>query len=389
MKVLSILLLSSAWFSTAFVPLRVAHVSRPGVATKVAVLHAHESPSRKSNTALGVGGEGTETPETPLRRFRRRKSTLLHKKKFIATSYLFALWYVFSIAYNIFSKNALNLAPSLAWTTATLQMSLGLAFVFPLWKSGVRQQPELVRSDLVRLLPVAILHSLVHIGGVVSMGAGAVSFTYIVKASEPAVSASLAALTGTILPTSVYLTLFPVMAGVAIASVSELSFTWKSFNYAMLSNLASAGRGIVGKKTLDQSWGKSMSASNIYAILTMMATCFLIPLALLMEGSVLSSTFQALRASNQLSSYLGQTFLASLAYYLYNEVSFLCLDNVSAVSHALGNTLKRVFIILSSMLVFGNRMTLRGALGSTLAVGGVLLYSMEKTRHSKKAKKKT
>jgi solute carrier family 35 protein E1 len=387
MKGLSILLLSSAWFSTAFVPSRVAHVSHPCLAPKVNGLHAHESP-RKSNK-LGVGGADTETPETPLKRFRRRKSELLHKKKKIATGYLFALWYVFSVAYNIFSKNALNMAPSLAWTTATLQMSLGLAFVFPLWKSGVRQQPELERSDLVRLLPVAILHSLVHIGGVVSMGAGAVSFTYIVKASEPAISASLAALTGTILPTSVYLTLFPVMAGVAIASVSELSFTWKSFNYAMLSNLASAGRGIVGKKTLNQNWGKSMTASNIYAVLTMMATCFLIPVALLMEGSVISSTFQSLRVSNQLSSYLGQTFLASLTYYLYNEVSFLCLDNVSAVSHALGNTLKRVFIIISSMLVFGNRMTLQGAFGSTLAVGGVLLYSMEKTRHAKKAKKNT
>jgi solute carrier family 35 protein E1 len=237
---------------------------------------------------------------------------------------------------------------------------------------------------LTRLLPVALLHSLVHIGGVVSMGAGAVSFTYIVKASEPAVSAILAAFGGTILPATVYLSLLPVMGGVAIASVSELTFTWKSFNYAMLSNLASAGRGIVGKKAIDKRLGQSMTASNLYAVLTMMATCFLIPLALLMEGSVMGTSFRALRASNQLGLYFGQNFLASMFYYLYNEVAFLCLDNVSPVSHALGNTLKRVFIIISSMLVFGNRMTLRGAFGSVLAVGGVFLYSMEKTRHSKK-----
>ena len=155
----------------------------------------------------------------------------------------------------------------------------------------------------------------------------------------------------------------------------------------MLSNLASAGRGIVGKKTINKRLGQSMTASNLYAVLTIIATFFLIPVALIMEGSVLKATFEGLKATNQLFSYGLQTFLASLCYYLYNEVSFLCLDNVSPVSHALGNTLKRVFIIVSSMLVFGNRMTLRGAFGSVLAVGGVFLYSMEKTRQAKIAKK--
>eukprot|EP00980_Cylindrotheca_fusiformis_P016951 scaffold5159_cov112-Cylindrotheca_fusiformis.AAC.5 len=304
----------------------------------------------------------------------------------INTGYLFAMWYVFSVAYNIFSKASLNIAPELAWTTATLQMFLGLSYVLPLWQSGLRTKPSLTSSEIVRLLPVAILHSLVHIGGVVSMGAGAVSFTYIVKASEPAVSATMSALTGTVLPLSVYFTLLPVMAGVAIASVSELTFTWKSFNYAMLSNLASAGRGIVGKKAIDKRLGQSMTANNLYAVLTIMATFFLVPVALVMEGSVLRSTFESLKAANKLGSYLGQTCLASIFYYLYNEVAFLCLDNVSPISHALGNTLKRVFIIISSMVVFGNRMTLRGCFGSVLAVGGVFIYSVEKSRQSKIAK---
>ena len=50
-------------------------------------------------------------PETALRRMRRRKVAILHKKKFYNTSYLFALWYIFSVAYNILNKSALNMAP--------------------------------------------------------------------------------------------------------------------------------------------------------------------------------------------------------------------------------------------------------------------------------------
>mmetsp|Transcript_7155 Transcript_7155/g.14124 ORF Transcript_7155/g.14124 Transcript_7155/m.14124 type:complete len:398 (+) Transcript_7155:70-1263(+) len=342
------------------------------------------SPSSQLNNDMGDGV--IRIPETALHRMRRRKAKILHKKKLYNTSYLFALWYVFSVAYNIFSKNALNMAPSLPWTTATMQMSLGLSYVLPLWGSGVRDQPTLSRSDLLRLLPVSILHALVHIGGVVSMGAGAVSFTYIVKASEPAVSAVLAALTGSVLPFRVLATLIPVMGGVALASVSELTFSWKAFNYAMLSNLASAGRGIVGKKTIGKRLGQKMSAANLYAVLTIIATCFLIPVALLMEGTVLRPSLRALATSHQLSSYVLQTFLASLFYYLYNEVAFLCLDKVSPVSHALGNTVKRVFIIISSMIIFGNRMNLRGALGSAMAIAGVFWYSVEKSRHTKRVK---
>jgi solute carrier family 35, member E1 len=323
--------------------------------------------------------------ETSLQRMRRRKINILEKRKQKNTSYLFAVWYILSIGFNIYSKRALNLAPNLAWTTCCMQMALGLGYVLPLWSLGFRDRPKLSVPEIGRLVPVAVLHSLVHIGGVISMGAGAVSFTYIVKASEPAVSCLLSAVfTGALLPLSVYLTLLPVMGGVALASVSELTFTWKSFNYAMLSNIASASRGIVGKRAINKRLGKSMTPSNLYAVLTIMATGLLMPLAWMIEGSVWKSGFESLATSGTMAGYCINTVLSSFCYYGYNEVSFMALDNVSPVSHAIGNTLKRVFIILSSMLVFGNKMDVRGITGSTLAVGGVLLYSLEKQRHAKR-----
>lgn len=126
------------------------------------------------------------------------------------------------VVYNLFAKRVLNLAPDLAWTTAWFQMTGGLSYVLPLWWMNARPTPSLSGKDQRRLLPVAFLHSLVHIGGVVSMGAGAVSFTYIVKASEPAVSAALAALTGSFLYWTVYLALFPVIAGVAMVRTQHV-----------------------------------------------------------------------------------------------------------------------------------------------------------------------
>merc|ERR1711871_819930 len=88
---------------------------------------------------------------------------------------------------------------------------------------------------------VAAGHLGTHIGAVISLGAGAVSFTHIVKASEPVVSAVLMAIMmNKYFAWQVYASLIPIVGGVAIASASELSFTWLGFIAAMLSNVSSA-----------------------------------------------------------------------------------------------------------------------------------------------------
>jgi solute carrier family 35 protein E1 len=102
-----------------------------------------------------------------------------------------------------------------------------------------------------------------------------------------------------------------------------------------------------------------------------------------MDSSIWKITFQSLYRSKLLTKYVLYTFLAALTYYSYNEAAFLCLDKVSTVSHTIANTLKRVFIILASVVVFGNRITPQGILGSALAIGGVFLYSLAKDRAKK------
>ena len=75
------------------------------------------------------------------------------------------------------------------------------------------------------------------------------------------------------------------------------------------------------------------------------------------------------------------TLLSCVFYYAYNEVAFLTLSQVAPVTHALGNTLKRVAIILTSVVVFGSSMTTQGALGSAVAVFGVFLYSLARENY--------
>lgn len=243
----------------------------------------------------------------------------------------FALWYLFNIGYNIYNKQALNIL-DFPWTVATLQMATGIAYFVPLWLLGLRKAPKLSFDDLKTLFPIALCHTGVHVGAVIALGAGAVSFAHIVKASEPVVTCLLNFLfLGQVLPTSVYLTLLPIIGGVAIASMKELSFSVLALAAAMLSNVSSSARGVLSKKTMSgKKIGENLDAQNLYAVLTAMSTVILLPLMLGIEGTGMFSAFKNVVAAGAHTNKSLALLLAlgGATYYAYNEVAFLALGKV-------------------------------------------------------------
>jgi solute carrier family 35 protein E1 len=124
-----------------------------------------------------------------------------------------------------------------------------------------------------------------------------------------------------------------------------------------------------------------MDAANVYGIMTILATMMCLPITLFMEGKQIIPSLKTLIATGQGQTLLIQTLLSGFFYYLYNEVAFLALDNVAPVTHALGNTIKRVVIIVASVIVFRTKMSTQGIVGSSIAILGVLLYSLAKNKY--------
>jgi solute carrier family 35, member E1 len=96
------------------------------------------------------------------------------------------------VTYNISNKHALTALP-LPWTIGTLQLGTGTIFVALQWALRIRAAPTVTRDGLKRAIPAAAFHGGGQLATVVSLGAGAVSFTHIVKAAEPLFSAGVAA----------------------------------------------------------------------------------------------------------------------------------------------------------------------------------------------------
>jgi solute carrier family 35 protein E1 len=124
--------------------------------------------------------------------------------------------------------------------------------------------------------------------------------------------------------------------------------------------------------------GENLDAQNLYAVLTAMSTVILIPTMLALEGTGFIGAFKSLAGTEKWTSKALATLLAlgGFSYYAYNEVAFLALGKVNPVTHAVGNTIKRVVIIVASVIAFKTPMSTGSIIGSSIAIAGTLMYSL-------------
>lgn len=65
-------------------------------------------------------------------------------------------------------------------------------------------------------------------------------------------------------------------------------------------------------------------------------------------------------------------------------MAFTILSLVSAVTYSVANTLKRVFVIVVSILYFHNPVTLSNGIGICIALTGIFLYNRACLRQKQK-----
>ncbi|GKZ00476.1 hypothetical protein MPSEU_001000100 [Mayamaea pseudoterrestris] len=304
----------------------------------------------------------------------------------LKVGFYFGLWYLLNIFYNIFNKKLLNVMPA-PLTIGSIQLAIGSAYVAALWLLRLRPAPFLNSSDAIKQFAhVGFWHAFGQETTMVSLCAGAVSFTHIVKALEPFFSSVVSALAfKQWMPLPVYLSLVPVVGGVGYACLKESAFSWLAFSAAMLSNLAFALRAVLSKVAMGTAVtsGRNLTSPNVFALVTMFGLLFSIPMAIAGEASSVAGMWSKALESMPKKQLVQAILVSGLFHYLNNEVMYLALGNVHPVTLAVGNTMKRVFIMVASVMVFRNPISLQAGIGSAVGISGVLVYSLVKQHYEK------
>lgn len=116
----------------------------------------------------------------------------------------------------------------------------------------------------------------------------------------------------------------------------------------------------------------------------MQALVVLLPLALLLEGPQLAAgTAATIAELGGTWPFVRMLLMTGVSHYVYNECAFIALSAVHPITHAVANTVKRVAVIVITVLYFRNPLTPLGTAGTTMAIAGVLLYSLAKARDTR------
>ncbi|CAI8596548.1 unnamed protein product [Vicia faba] len=258
-----------------------------------------------------------------------------------------------------------------ASSEAAKKVKIGIYFA-----TWIAEAPKTDLEFWKTLFPVAVAHTIGHVAATVSMSKVAVSFTHIIKSGEPAFSVLVSRFVlGESFPVPVYLSLLPIIGGCALAAVTELNFNMIGFMGAMISNLAFVFRNIFSKKGMK---GKSVSGMNYYACLSILSLVILTPFAIAVEGPAMWAAGWQTALSEIGPQFIWWVAAQSIFYHLYNQVSYMSLDEISPLTFSIGNTMKRISVIVSSIIIFHTPIQPVNALGAAIAVFGTFLYSQAK-----------
>jgi solute carrier family 35, member E1 len=178
-----------------------------------------------------------------------------------------------------------------------------------------------------------------------------------------------------------YISLMTIAFGITQSAVHEVEFKLLGFIAAVLSTFTGVLHNALMKKTIDSHFEDDVFQVHYHTTIT--ATLIMLPLSLMTDlwSFALSVSNSEDRVYENMASFFSgfpffELCLSIFTQYIQTIMSTLVLSQVSVVSHQVSNTLKRLIVIVSSILFFKNSVNISNAIGICLALIGFLMYGL-------------
>ncbi|XP_029835877.1 solute carrier family 35 member E1 homolog [Ixodes scapularis] len=289
---------------------------------------------------------------------------------------LCVLWYGISSGNNVVGKVVLTHFPFPLTVTMVQLFSITVLSgpAFAIW--GIRPYLDLPWTKyMTSIVPLACGKFVSSLMSHVSLWKVPVSYAHTVKATMPLFTVVLSRI---ILKEkhscTVYLSLLPIIAGVMVATVTEISFDAMGLVCALISTVGFALQNIYTKKVIRDTKLHYLRLLHTFARL---ALTFFIPVWLLVDVRSFARG-PALFPQGDAMFVLLLLFLDGALSFCQNLVAFTVLNLVSPLTYSVCNATKRISVITVSLLLLHNPVTLLNVLGMLTAVLGVLCYNKAK-----------
>jgi solute carrier family 35 protein E1 len=231
----------------------------------------------------------------------------------------------------------------------------------------------LKRNDLFGLFVVSLAHTIGFLTTNISLSGLSLGLVATVKASESLFTAAISRIFfKQQFSTKLYLSLIPIVLGVALASLSSVEFNWLGLSFAAASNVCFAARTTLASNVLNKE-KNSMNQLNLYFYMSLISSVITFPVLFFSNYPISSS------------SYL--TFLLNgVGHYTYNQLSIILLSYLSPVAHVVMHAVRRIFTLYAAAIVNNTQITKEIMAGSLLVMLGVMIFAGEKNKSRQRDK---
>ncbi|VDM39223.1 unnamed protein product [Toxocara canis] len=320
---------------------------------------------------------------------------------------LCAFWYIVSSASSIVNKWTLQdvlimtvrLGDLLQKYPYPMSVALASLLSIPLYSTPLLRFWQIKKCHISSyymtryVIPISIGKAFAVASAYFSLWKVPVSYAHTVKATMPLFAVVFARLVlndrQTIL---VYLSLVPIMAGVLIASLTELSFNMAGLISALMSTSTYALLNVFVKRassfydfyrhvTIE---GLVLKDTNVHPITLLalnaqIAALIFFPFWCLRDGFLIWNGVTSEITSNLPDGrFVFYLLVSGLMSFCQNLCAFTLIHRLTALSYAVTNATKRITVISASLLTFRNPITGSNAFGMVLAIMGVFLYNRAK-----------
>ncbi|XP_066149469.1 solute carrier family 35 member E1 homolog [Euwallacea fornicatus] len=306
-------------------------------------------------------------------------------KEVLSIILLCLAWYVVSSTNNVIGKTVLNEFPYPMTMTMVQLLTITILSgpFFNLW--GIRKYVDIDWKYYCKLIiPLAFGKFIASVFSHVSIWKVPVSYAHTVKATMPLFTVLLSRLImGEKQTFKVYISLIPIIGGVAIATLTEISFDMIGLVSALVATAGFSLQHIFSKKVLKDT---KIHHLRLLHLLGRLALFMFLPVWLYADFLSLihdkTKTYQDYRVITLL-------FIDGLLNWLQNIIAFSLLNLVTPLTYAVANCSKRIFVIGLSLFVLGNPVTSMNIVGMLMAIFGVLHYNKAKYDQKQSEQKET